>query len=135
MVLNGWLYQSPEILEEVMSWLSFDTSHWTLRREAGDGQATAVPGRLRIASMVLRTIFILSLIVVTVHVSIPQNETIWTAYDTPGDLVRLLLGFAVCVWLAFQLFAVPKDVHAYRTWLYLGLVAVPFTLICIAGIW
>ena len=32
-----------------------------------------------------------------VRVSLPQSETIWTAYETPGDLVRLWLGIGVCM--------------------------------------
>jgi hypothetical protein len=87
--------------------------------------------RLRIVSMVLRVALITLLLIVTVHVAMPQNETIWTAYDTPGDLVRLALGFAVCVWIAVQLFSHPKDAHGHRTWVYLGLGAVPFVLICL----
>ena len=71
---------------------------------------------LRIAAIVLRTIFICALLALTLRVSMPQNETIWTAYDTPSDLIRLCLGLTVCVWLVFQLFHGPNDVHAYRTW-------------------
>jgi hypothetical protein len=47
----------------------------------------------------------------------------------------LVFGFAICVWLALQLFIVPKDAGAHRTWLYLGLAVVPFVVICIVGIW
>jgi len=99
-----------------------------------------VPGseitpRLRIAGAVLRVVFIACVLVVTLRVSMPQNETIWTAYDTPGDLVRMLLGFAVCVWLVMQLFRAPQDAQGYRTWLYFGLAAVPFVLICMIAVW
>jgi hypothetical protein len=90
---------------------------------------------LRLASLILRTIFIVLLLVVIAHVSMPQSETLWTIFDTPGDVVRLLLGMAVCAWLAFQLFIVPKDAHAHRTWVRLGVVAIPFMLICIIAIW
>jgi hypothetical protein len=90
---------------------------------------------LRIAAIGLRTLFIALLLLLTLRVSMPQNETIWTAYDTPGDLVRLLLGVGVCGWLAYQLFQVPKDAGSSRTWFYLGLVAVPFTLITLFAVW
>jgi hypothetical protein len=90
---------------------------------------------LRIASLVLRTAFIVLLAVVIAHVSMPQSETLWTIFDTPGDVVRLLLGLAACGWLAVQLFTVPNDVHAHRTWVRLGMIAVPFLLICILAIW
>ena len=69
------------------------------------------------------------------RVSMPQSSTIWTVYDNPGDLVRLVLGMAACIWIGIQLFTVPKDPHSYGAWFYIGLVAVPFALICVAGIW
>jgi hypothetical protein len=90
---------------------------------------------LRIAATILRTIFICVVGLITVTVSMPQNETIWTIYDTPLDALRLLLGLAVCVWLAVQLFNGPVDAHGYRTWIYLGMVAVPFALICLVYVW
>jgi hypothetical protein len=72
---------------------------------------------------------------ITIGVALPQNETVWTSYDTPSDLVRLILGLGVCVWLGFQLFRVPKDQGSHRTWIYLGLAAVPFGLICVYYVW
>jgi FtsH-binding integral membrane protein len=90
---------------------------------------------LRVLGATLRVAFIVCLLVVTVRVSMPQNETIWTAYDTPADLVRLALGFAVCLWLAFQLFRAPKDAHSYRMWTYFGLIGVPFAVICLMATW
>jgi hypothetical protein len=90
---------------------------------------------LRIAAILLRTAFIFILMVLVIRVSQPQSETIWSAYETPGDLVRLWLGIGACVWLLWQLFAGPKDAHGYRTWLYLGFALVPFSLICLVAIW
>ena len=84
---------------------------------------------------ILRIAFIALLLVVTVRVSLPQNETIWTVYDTPGDLIRMALGFVVCLWLAFQFFAAPKDAHSHRMWLYIGAAALPFAAICVIAIW
>jgi hypothetical protein len=75
------------------------------------------------------------MVAVTVRVSTPQSESIWSAYETPGDLIRLALGFAVCVWILMHLFMPPKDAEGYRTWLYLGLAAVPFALIIAMAIW
>jgi len=94
-----------------------------------------VPNGLRIASAILRTLFILALLVIIALVSKPQSESIWTVYDTPADLVRVVLGFAVFAWIAVQLFILPKDAQAHRTWLYLGMVGVPFALICAAALW
>ena len=51
--------------------------------------------RLRLVGAMLRTIFILAILVIIVEVSLPQSETIWTAYDTPADLVRMALGLIV----------------------------------------
>jgi hypothetical protein len=34
-----------------------------------------------------------------------------------------------------QLFAAPPDTQRHRTWLYLGLAAVPFALICLIAVW
>jgi hypothetical protein len=117
--------------------IPLDAEHWTHRRNFGDAKETATEPSawLRFSSLVLRTGFIVSLVVVIAHVSMPQSETLWTIFDTPGDVVRLLLGMAACAWLAFQLFTVPNDVHAHRTWIRLGVVAFPFVLICILAIW
>ncbi len=98
--------------------------------QAGEGAHA-----LRIAAIGLRTLFIVLLLVLTLRVSLPQSETIWTAYDTPADLVRLILGVGVCAWLVYQLFQVPEDAESSRTWFYLGLVAVPFALIVLFVAW
>ena len=90
---------------------------------------------VRIAATFLRAMLIGTLVLLMWHISLPQNETIWTAYDTPRDLVRVALGLVVCVWLLVQLFRGPRDAYGYRTWLYLGIVAVPFALICLVAIW
>jgi hypothetical protein len=105
-----------------------------------DGPEVALPGgeipaRMRIAASVLRALFIAVLALITILVSLPQNETIWTAYDTPSDVVRLVLGLAVVAWLVVQLFRGPADEGGYRTWFYLGLVALPFSLFCLAAVW
>jgi len=97
--------------------------------------ASNVSNVLRIAAILLRAIFICILLVLTLRVSMPQNETIWTAYDTPADLVRLILGLFVCIWLGVQLFYGPRDAKGYRTWFYLGLAVVPFALICLFAVW
>jgi hypothetical protein len=90
---------------------------------------------MRLAGVMLRSVFIVLLLIALVHLSMPQSETIWTIFDTPGDVVRLALGLAMCVWVGIQLFAMPRDPLAFRTWLYIGLAAVPFLVICIIGTW
>jgi hypothetical protein len=118
-----------------MSQMSFVADDSTSRRHAPEVPASSVPTRLRIAGIVLRTVFILSMLIVTLHVSMPQSAAIWWIYDTPADLLRVIVGCVACLWLVSQLFAVPTDRQAYRTWIYLGMTAVPFALICIVGIW
>jgi hypothetical protein len=93
------------------------------------------PAGLRIGALVLRTLFLVVLALITLRVSLPQNETVWTAYDTPSDVVRMVLGLAVAAWLIFQLFRGPRDLEGYRTWFFLGLVAVPFSLVCLFAAW
>ena len=60
------------------------------RSETPDAKLPAanVSSVLRIAAIVLRTILICILLTLTVRVSLPQSETIWTAYETPADLIR-----------------------------------------------
>jgi hypothetical protein len=84
---------------------------------------------------VLRTIFLIGLIVVTLRVALPQSETIWTVYDEPGDVVRLGLGLGVCIWIAVHLFKLPKEGEAFQTWFYFGLAGVPFILACAVFLW
>ncbi len=108
---------------------------WRKLRPHAKAPGSGVTPGLRIASTVLRALFIVCLLAITLRVSMPQNETIWTVYDTLGDVVRMVLGLAVCVWLVVQLFTPPKDAHHYRIWLYLGLLAVPFAVICLFAVW
>jgi hypothetical protein len=90
---------------------------------------------VRIAGMILRVLFIAVLFVVTARVASPQTESFWSAYKTPGDLIRMALGLSVCLWLAVHVFIVPKDAEAYRTWLYLGLAVLPLAVLCAFVIW
>lgn len=101
----------------------------------GNSPAAKDSTGLRITAIVLRTTFICTLVLLTLRVCMPQSETLWSAYETPGDLVRLVLGLGVCIWLVVQLFRGPSDTNGYRTWLYLGLAAVPFGLICLVAVW
>ncbi len=115
-----------------MTWVPIE---WARRDPHAAVLASDLSPGVRIASNVLRTLFIACMLVITLRVSMPQSETIWTAYDTPGDIVRMALGLAVCVWLVVQLFTAPNDAQHHRTWLYLGLAAVPFAAICLVAVW
>jgi hypothetical protein len=102
---------------------------------SGDTPGFLPPRRMHLAGKILRALFILILIVITARVSSPQNESLWSIYETPSDLVRLLLGLSVCLWLAIQLFITPKDEGAYRTWFYLGIALLPLAIITAIVIW
>jgi hypothetical protein len=90
---------------------------------------------LRILAIILRALFIGALVAVTVRVSSPQSETIWSAYETPSDLIRLALGFALCLWIVIHLFMLPKTAEGYRSWVYLGLVVAPLAWAVAILIW
>ena len=95
-----------------------------------------IPAWQQFAGLTLRSVFLIALAVLTFRVALPQNETIATAYDTPNDLIRLLLGFGVCAWLMIQLFRKPRDAAGgYRNWLYIGAAGIPFALICLYYTW
>src|SRR5215475_13075030 len=55
-------------------------------------EIAAIPKGRRILAMSLRALVLGALVAMTVHLSSPQSETIWTVHDTPGDLIRLALG-------------------------------------------
>jgi hypothetical protein len=90
---------------------------------------------LRILAIILQALFIGALVAVTVRVSSPQSETIWSAYETPSDLIRLALGFALCLWIVIHLFMLPKTAEGYRSWVYLGLVVAPLAWAVAILIW
>jgi hypothetical protein len=85
--------------------------------------------------LTVRSIFIAILILITVRVASPQMEHIWAIWETPSDLVRVAIGFAVCLWLAVHLFILPKDAGGFRTWLYLGVAILPLSALCAFAIW
>jgi hypothetical protein len=94
-----------------------------------------IPLGLRITGIFLRSVFVAALLVVTLRVALPQSEQIWSVYETPGDLIRLVLGVAAAIWIIAHLFMLPKDPEAYRTWVYLGLVLAPLAVICAIAVW
>jgi len=119
-----------------MSWMPIGAAEWSARRSArGAVPATNISRQLRLGALALRTVFIVAVMILTVHVSLPQRANVWTILETPDDLMRAIVGVSVCVWGVMQLFTAPKDSHAYRTWFYIGLAGVPFVLICMVGIW
>ena len=83
----------------------------------------------------VRTLFLIVLTVITARVASPQMEHLSSLYETPGDLIRVLLGFGVCAWFIVNLFILPKDAGAYRTWMYLGVTVLPLSLLCAFAVW
>src|SRR5262245_18333035 len=90
---------------------------------------------LKIAAIGLRSLFLVALVAMVAHVSLPQSESIRTIYDTAGDAIRLILGFLVVVWIVYHLFMLPNDAQSYRDWVYLGSVLVPLTLAALFAVW
>ena len=83
----------------------------------------------------VRTIFLIVLTILTARVASPQMERLSSLYETPGDLIRVLMGLGVCSWFIVHLFILPKDAGAYRTWMYLGLAVLPLSVLCAFVVW
>jgi hypothetical protein len=88
-----------------------------------------------IGGIVVRTLFLIVLTVITARVASPQMERLTSIYETPGDLVRVLMGVGICSWFIVNLFILPKDPGAYRTWMYIGIGILPLSLLCAVVIW
>jgi hypothetical protein len=94
-----------------------------------------IPAGVWIGGTAARTLFLVILTVLTARVAAPQVETFRSVLETPGDLIRVGLGFTVCLWLIANVFIVPKDAAAYRTWMYLGVAVLPLSLLCAFVVW
>jgi hypothetical protein len=88
-----------------------------------------------IGGTAFRTLFLIVLTVMTARVASPQIEHFWSAYETPGDLIRVLIGLGICGWFVVNLFILPKDAGAYRTWMYLGVAVLPLSVLCAFVVW
>jgi hypothetical protein len=106
-----------------------------LRVDTARKSSSELPVGVWIAGVTLRALFIILLMVVTARVASPQIETLQSVFETPGDLIRVALGFAVCVWFVFQIFILPKDADAYKIWIYLGIAVLPLSLLCAIIAW
>jgi len=94
-----------------------------------------VPAGVRIGGTLVRTLFLIVLTVLTARVASPQIERLSSLYETPDDLIRVALGLGVCTWFVINLFILPKDPGAYRTWMYLGPAVLPLSLLCAFVVW
>lgn len=90
---------------------------------------------MRILGLILRTTFLVIVLVITARVASPQSEKLWSAYETPADLFRIVVGAAVCVFLAVQIFRYSRDPADMRNWVVIGIAAVPLALLCAVVIW
>jgi len=107
--------------------------HTNVNLRADRNPTPKTPVSIWFGGVAARTIFLVVLTVLTARVASPQIENIWSVLETPGDLIRV--AFAVCVWFVINLFILPKDPGAYRTWLYLGVAILPLSLLCAIVVW
>jgi hypothetical protein len=91
--------------------------------------------RVKLAGMIVRGLFLVILIAVTARAASPQVENIWSVLETPGDFIRVAVGFIACAWFAAHIFIPPRDPSAYETWLYLGPALLPLALLCAVVVW
>jgi hypothetical protein len=110
-------------------------SNMTLQANAAKKPKPDIPVLVWIGGTAARSIFLIILTVVTARVASPQVENLWSLFETPGDLIRVVLGFAVCAWMVVNLFILPKDAEAYRSWMYLSIVLLPLSLLCAVVVW
>jgi hypothetical protein len=93
------------------------------------------PSYVWAGGVAVRTMFLILLTVLTARVASPQIERLSSIYETPGDLIRVLMGVGVCALLIVNLFILPKDAGAYRTWIYMGFALLPLLVLCAFVVW
>jgi hypothetical protein len=100
-----------------------------------ESAASKPPFRIWFGGVAVRTVFLIVATVLTARVASPQIEHLSSVYETPGDLVRVLMGVGVCAWFIVNLFILPRDAGAYRIWMYMGLALLPLSVICAFAVW
>ncbi|OYU90630.1 MAG: hypothetical protein CFE29_07245 [Bradyrhizobiaceae bacterium PARB1] len=100
-----------------------------------DATRSAPSSSTKVGGTVLRTLFLLVLIVITFRVASPQREALRSLLETPADLIRVLLGLIVMVWLGIHIVWLPKDAGAYRTWSRMGFILLPLAVLCAYVVW
>jgi hypothetical protein len=91
--------------------------------------------RVKFAGMAIRALFLMVLIAITARAASPQIENIWSISETPGDFIRVVVGFIACAWFTAHIFIPPRDPGAYQTWLYLGPAILPLSVLCAVVVW
>jgi len=90
---------------------------------------------MRLLGLILRTLFLVIVVTVTARVATPQNETLLSAYDTPADLLRIVLGAVVCGFVIIQIFRYSRNSEDMRKWVPIGVALLPLALLCAVVIW
>ena len=105
------------------------------RRRAGHFIAGDLPDYLKVVSVLLRSAFVLALVVVAARVSAPQAPGVSWSDMPAGDMARVAIGLVFCLCMLRQAIRFPKDAGAYRVWLYLGLVLAPLAAVSLIAVW
>ena len=105
------------------------------RARKDEDPVSKLPTHIWAGGVAVRTIFLIVLTVLTARVASPQIERLSSVYETPGDLIRVLMGVGVCALFIVNLFILPKDAGAYRTWMYLGIAVLPLSVLCAFVLW
>jgi hypothetical protein len=103
--------------------------------QARKAENTKLPSHIWAGGVAVRTMFLILLTVLTARVASPQIVRLSSIYETPGDLIRVVMGVGVCAWFTVNLFILPKDAGAYRTWMYMGLALLPLLVLCAFVVW
>jgi hypothetical protein len=110
-------------------------ANMNLPANAANKSGSKVPIGVRVSGIVVRALFLIILTVLTARVASPQVETFRSMFETPDDVIRVVLGFGVCTFFIVNLFIPPRDADAYRTWMYLGPALLPLSLLCAVVVW
>jgi hypothetical protein len=102
---------------------------------AGKPSAAKLTFPVKFAGLAVRGVFLIVLVAVTARAASPQTETLWSVLETPGDLIRVAVGFVACAWFTAHIFIPPRDPGAYKIWLYLGPAILPFAVLCAVVVW
>ena len=112
-----------------------ESTRGALAGRAGHLTAKDLPIYLKLASVLLRSAFLVALVAVAIRVSAPQALSAGWLDMPAGDMARVTIGLIFCLCMLRQAIRFPPDAGAYRTWLYLGLALAPLSAVCLIAIW